>query len=188
MEIKNPRYPHWCRIIRKTVADPMVDEEDFSPYDRENGSGASGSSSVDALLSGDLYDYDPMGGDMDDPIADDSIADDSIADDSGSSQDSGDSSDSSDEGAQTVVIYEGECRSYKVNTTSDKGEIISSQRGLALPLNQDGWDELGTIPMEGDEIVVVHGTTFKEYGRVIDKNVATASFAGTHLIWRYGRN
>ena len=93
--------------------------------------------------------------------------------------------DDQDEG---TVIYEGECRSYKINTTSDKGDIITSQRGLALPLNQDGWDARGVVPKESDEVVVVHGETHKEYGTVIDKNVANASFAGTHLVWRYGRN
>lgn len=144
----------------------MEDEEDFSPLPSEE-------------------DYDPMGGD------------DSDSSDSSSSEgyeNISDSSEGSDaekapaEESQATVIYEGACRSYKINTTSDKGDVITSQRGLALPLNQDGWDELGVVPMEGDEVIVVHGTTFKEYGRVVDKNIATASFAGTHLIWRYGRN
>ena len=150
----NPRFPHWCRIIRKTVEDPMVDEDDFSPLtdDEEN---------------------DPMASDGQDV--------------SDSSEETETEKDPVEE-SQTTVIYEGACRSYKINTTSDKGEVITSQRGLALPLNQDGWDELGVVPMEGDEVIVVHGTTFKEYGRVVDKNVATASFAGTHLVWRYGRN
>ena len=166
MKEVNPRFPHWCRIIRKTVEDPMEDEEDFSPLPSEE-------------------DYDPMGGD------------DSDSSDSSSSEGYENISDSSEgpdaekdpaEESQATVIYEGACRSYKINTTSDKGDVITSQRGLALPMNQDGWDEPGVVPMEGDEVVVVHGTTFKEYGRVVDKNVATASFAGTHLIWRYGRN
>ena len=161
--LSNPRFPHWCRIIRKTVDDPMADEEDFSP------------------LSSD-EEYDPMGGDDTD---------------SSSSDEQYDSSDSSEgseaekdpvEESQITVIYEGECRSYKINTTSDKGEVITSQRGLALPLNQDGWDELGAVPMEGDEVIVSHGESFKEYGRVVDKNMATASFAGTHLVWRFVRN
>ena len=161
MEISNPRYPHWCRIIRKSVDDPMDDEEDFSPLESEE-------------------DFDPMGSDGD-------------SSDAGEQSDSFVSADDNErkdleEESQITVIYEGECRSYKINTTSDKGEVVSSERGLALPLNQDAWDELGVVPMEGDEIVVAHGTTFKEYGRVIDKNVSTASFAGTHLTWRYGRN
>lgn len=168
----NPRYPHWCRIIRKTSDDPLEDEEDFSPLDSDGNIGSSENQSDD---------YDPMGSDDDTPVNDNEQQTSSSSEDSTSSEEP-------DEGTQTTVIYEGECRSYKINTTSDKGEVITSQRGLALPLNQDGWDALGVVPMEGDEIVVVHGTTFKEYGRVIDKNVATASFAGTHLVWRYGRN
>lgn len=151
MTVTNPRYPHWCRIIRKTVDDPLVDEEDFSPLGNS--------------------DYDPLGDDEEESVTEEAAT-----------------QEESDEGCESTVIYEGECRSYKVNTTSDKGDVITSQRGLSLPLNQDGWDELGVIPQEGDEVIVVHGTTFKEYGRVIDRNVATASFAGTHLIWRYGRN
>ena len=134
METTNPRFPHWCRIIRKTVDDPMEDENDFSPLNSDS------------------------------------------------------SSSSSDGDSQITLIYEGCCRSYKINTTSDKGELVTSQRGLALPLNQDGWDRRGVVPMEGDEVIVVHGQSFNEYGRVIDKNVATASFAGTHLVWRFARN
>lgn len=147
--MENPRYPHWCRIVRKKTDNPLEDEEDFSPFD-------------------------PLASDSND--SDDSSAEETLT------------QNDSDENSQTTVIYEGVCRSYKINTTSDKGEVITSERGLALPLNQDGWDELGVVQKEGDEIVVVHGTTHKEYGRVIDKNVANASFAGTHLTWRYGRN
>lgn len=129
MEVTNERFPHWCRIVRKTSENPMEDESDFSSFD----------------FSAPL-------------------------DDGG------------------VIVYEGKCRSYKINTTSDRGDVITSQRGLSLPLNQEGWDELGVVPSEGDELVVIHGKSFREYGRVIDKNVATASFAGTHLVWRYVRN
>jgi hypothetical protein len=139
----------------------MEDEEDFSPLESEE-------------------DFDPMGSDSDSSDAGEQ-SDSSVSADDDKGKDPA-------EDSQETVIYEGECRSYKVNTTSDKGEVVSSERGLALPLNQDAWDELGVVPMEGDEVIVVHGITFKEYGRVIDKNVATASFAGTHLTWRYGRN
>lgn len=173
MEVTNPRFPHWCRIVRKTVEDPMEDEDDFSPFVPSSGS----SPSSDA-------EHDPMGSDYGDasPTDANSSTDEPLAEEPDEAEGGG--ADTS----QVTVIYEGACRSYKVNTTSDKGEIVTSQRGLALPLNQDGWDELGMIPMEGDEVVVIHGTTFKEYGRVVDKNVATASYAGTHLVWRYGRN
>ena len=171
MGANNPRYPHWCRIIRKTVNDPMEDEDDFDPMEGEKPVGQN------------QDDYDPMGSDDDMPID----ANEQQQSEESSSEDSS-SSEESDENSQTTLIYEGECRSYKINTTSDKGEIVSSERGLALPLNQDAWDALGTVPLEGDEIVVLHGSTFKEYGRVLDKTVATADYAGTHLTWRYGRN
>lgn len=157
MSETNPRYPHWCKIIRKITLDPMEDEDDSLPFD-------------------------PMGSDDDElDNANGQQSEETASEDA-------ETEENSDEGCQTVLIYEGECRSYHINTTSDKGEVIASQRGLALPLNQDGWDKLGVVPREGDEIVVLHGLTHKEYGRVIDKNVATAKFAGTHLTWRYGRN
>ena len=148
MSVTNPRFPHWCRIIRKTASSPLVEEGGFTPLDG----------------------YDPLGGD--------------VAVTSSSSS----SSSSDGETVDETVIYEGACRSYEKNTTSDKGEVISSQRGLSIPLNQDDWDSLGVVPMEGDEVVVVHGNTHEEYGRVSDKNTATASYAGTHIIWRYGRD
>lgn len=158
--MSNPRFPHWCRIIRKTTDDPMEDEEDFSLLHSEE-------------------EYDPMGGDD---------TDEGVATGTGEQNDDSLSAQDPVGGSQTTVIYEGECRSYKINTTSDKGDIITSQRGLALPLNQDGWDARGLVPLEGDEVIVVHGSSFQEYGRIVDKSVATASYAGTHLIWRYGRN
>lgn len=83
-----------------------------------------------------------------------------------------------------VVIYEGECRAYDKNTTTDKGDVITSYRGLALPVDRSGWGSMGVVPKEGDSIVVDRGG-YKEYGRVIDKN--PANFRGTHLVWKYGR-
>ena len=83
------------------------------------------------------------------------------------------------------VIYEGKCRCYEKHTTSDRGDVITSFRGLALPMTQDDWKRLGIIPREGDEVAVDRGA-FKEYGHVVDKN--PANFHGTHIIWRYGRN
>lgn len=84
-----------------------------------------------------------------------------------------------------VVIYEGACRAYDKNTVSDKGDVLNSYRGLALPIDKDGWIALGTVPREGDEVVVDRGT-HKESGRVIDVNAA--NFRGTHLVWKYGRS
>lgn len=89
-----------------------------------------------------------------------------------------------DEG-EGVVIYSGKCRAYDKNTTSDKGEVLNSQRGLALPIDREGWIALGTVPREGDTVEVDRGT-HKEYGRVIDVNAA--NFGGTHLVWKYGRS
>lgn len=83
------------------------------------------------------------------------------------------------------VIYEGKCRAYDKNTTSDKGEVITSYRGLALPITRDGWKALGDVPKEGDRIAVNRGG-YEEYGEVIDKN--PANLGGTHLVWKYGRN
>ena len=84
-----------------------------------------------------------------------------------------------------IVVYEGECRAYDKNTTSDRGEVITSNRGLALPLTRDDWQSLGVVPQEGDYLEVDRGGN-KELGLVIDKN--PANFGGTHLVWRYGRN
>ena len=92
---------------------------------------------------------------------------------------------STEQGDGATVIYEGKCRSYDKNTTSDKGDVITSYRGLALPLTRDDWEALGVVPQEGDRIVVDRGGNI-EYGSVIDKN--PGNFGGTHLIWKYGRN
>ena len=172
MSETNPRYPHWCKIIRKITLDPMVDEDDSFPLDEK------GESTLDSQES----DFDPMGSDDDEQEdTNEQQSKETVPEETETEEDS-------DEGCKTVLIYEGECRSYHINTTSDRTQVIASQRGLALPLNQDGWDKLGVVPQEGDEIVVFHGSTHTEYGRVIDKNIATADFAGTHLTWRYGRN
>lgn len=89
---------------------------------------------------------------------------------------------SKDEG-KSIVIYDGICRSYDVQTTSDKGDVVVSNRKLALPQKQDEWTE-ETIPQEGDE-VVVDKFGFKEEGKVIDRMPGNL---GTHILWKYGRN
>ena len=86
---------------------------------------------------------------------------------------------------ELIVIYEGKCRDYDKNTVSDKGEVLNNFRGLALPIDREGWIALGTVPREGDEVVVDRGT-HKEAGRVVDVN--PANFGGTHLVWKYGRS
>ena len=86
--------------------------------------------------------------------------------------------------SEDVVVYEGSCRVYDKNTVSDKGDVVASYRGLALPVDREGWIEVGTVPREGDTVIVDRGTHL-ENGRVIDVN--PANFGGTHLVWKYGR-
>lgn len=88
-------------------------------------------------------------------------------------------------GDGVAVIYEGRCRSYDKHTTSDSGEVITSYRGLSLPVTLADWEALGESPREGDELAVDRGTRV-EYGRIAD--ISAANFHGTHLLWRYGRN
>lgn len=82
-----------------------------------------------------------------------------------------------------VVLYDGICRGFDKLTTSINGEVISSYRGLALPLKQDEWTK-ETIPQEGDRIVLDKGS-FTEYGEVMDRMPGNL---GTHLLWKYVRN
>ena len=89
---------------------------------------------------------------------------------------------SKDEG-ESIVIYDGICRSYDVQTTSDKGDVVVSNRKLALPQKQDEWTE-ETIPQEGD-VIVVNKFGFTEEGIVVDRMPGNL---GTHLLWKYGRN
>lgn len=141
MSVSNPRFPHWCRIIRKGTQHPLIDEDDYSPLDSEVAGDA-----------GDLFDND-FNSDFDD--------------------------------TSLMIVYEGVCRSYEKHTTSDRGEVITSYRGLSLPLTQMDWDERGIAPKEGDEVALDRGA-YQEYGRVIDLN--PSNFHGTHITWRYGRN
>lgn len=89
----------------------------------------------------------------------------------------------SDEDVEGSVIYTGVCRSYEKHVTSVSGEVITSYRGLALPLKQDEWTS-DTIPQEGDRIVV-NKISFTEYGMVEDRLPGNL---GTHLLWKYVRN
>lgn len=122
------------------------------------------------------------------PIEDDPMADDEELD---STETPGEQTqeeltqEPTDDEPTEIVIYEGVCRAYDKHTTSDKGEVITSYRGLAIPLTREDWEALGVVPLEGDKIVVDRGG-YEEYGIVIDKN--PSNFGGTHLIWRYGRN
>ena len=83
----------------------------------------------------------------------------------------------------TLLLYEGKCRGYKRLTTSASGEVISSYRGLALPLKRDEWS-YSSVPREGDKVILDTGS-FIEYGEVVDRMPGNI---GTHLLWRYVRN
>jgi len=124
---------------------------------------------------------------VENPLDDEDLDYDPLADDEEviPSFDSSDETHEEQQQSDKVIVYKGKCRAYDKNTTSDRGEIITSYRGLALPLTREDWQNLGIVPMEGDEIEVDRGG-YKEYGRVVDKN--PGNFGGTHLIWRYGRN
>lgn len=156
MPVDNPRFPHFCRILRKKTDSPLGDEGGYTPL-CDGGRGAV----CDCCCYSRQSSYGVF-----------------------KTQASAKEEDPSERCA-VALIYEGECRSYEKNTTSDRGEVVTSYRGLALPLTQDDWVRLGVVPMEGDEIVVCRGS-YQEYGHVIDKN--PANFGGTHLTWRYGRN
>ncbi len=120
-----------------------------------------------------------------DPLADDNPLSDDEFVETVSSSSSSYSSSSSDEDTEKVIVYSGKCRAYDKHTTSDRGDVITSFRGLSLPVTRNDWEQLGVVPMEGDEIRVDRGG-YHEYGRVVDKN--PGNFGGTHLVWRYGRN
>lgn len=128
---------------------------------------------------------------MDSPLDDEDISvllnNDPLSDEelTGESIDSGEEITESQTKAEKIVIYDGECRAYDKHTTSDRGDVITSYRGLAIPMTRKDWEEFGVVPMEGDEIRVDRGG-YHEYGRVVDKN--PGNFGGTHLVWRYGRN
>jgi len=85
--------------------------------------------------------------------------------------------------SEVVVLYEGVCRGYNRDTTSDNGDVNASYRNLALPLKQDEWTEQN-IPREGDKIEL-HKFGYTEYGQIID---IRPSNLGTHILWKYVRN
>lgn len=87
--------------------------------------------------------------------------------------------------SEEVLLYEGECRAYDKFTTTGTGDVITSNRGLSIPVTREGWMSLGVNIREGDIIVVDRGG-YEERGYVLDKN--PANFGGTHLIWKYDRN
>lgn len=89
----------------------------------------------------------------------------------------------SESGDEGTVLYEGICRGYNRDTTSDNGDVHSSYRMLALPLKQDEWTQ-ENIPRAGDRLELQR-FGYAEYGQVLD---ITPSNLGTHLLWKYVRN
>lgn len=85
--------------------------------------------------------------------------------------------------SESVVIYDGECRSFSKTTVSDSGEVITSLRVLSIPTLQSEWTE-DTVPREGD-IVHVDKGSFTEDGIVVDKEPTNL---GTHVLWRDDKN
>lgn len=118
-KVKNPRFPHTCRIWRTVVSDKIKvsDNPDIDEDDAEQ--------------------------------------------------------------TTEAVCYEGKCRSYDHDTTSDKGDVITQLRNLALPLKQDEWTG-DTIPQKGDWIEVDR-ISYKEKGTIIDRR---PNNLGTTLLWR----
>lgn len=85
--------------------------------------------------------------------------------------------------SESVVVYEGECRSFSKTTASDSGEVITSLRVLSIPILQSEWTE-DSVPIEGD-IVHVDKGAFTEDGIVVDKEPTNL---GTHVLWRDDKN
>lgn len=113
----------------------------------------------------------------DDPMTDDPMADEEEQEVEQQNQEQQEPS------SEVVVLYEGVCRGYNRDTTSDNGDVNASYRNLALPLKQDEWTEQN-IPREGDKIEL-HKFGYTEYGQIID---IRPSNLGTHILWKYVRN
>lgn len=82
--------------------------------------------------------------------------------------------------AVETEVYGGKCRSYNLNTTSDRGEVITNIRVLALPVKQDEWTA-DSVPHKDDR-VHVDKFAFSEEGVVID---VRPNNLGTDILWRY---
>jgi hypothetical protein len=118
----------------------------------------------------------------DDPMTDDPMADDSEQENENETQEQQEET-SEEPTSEVIVLYEGPCRGYNRDTTSDNGGVNASYRNLALPLKQDEWTEQN-IPREGDKIEL-HKFGYTEYGQIID---IRPSNLGTHILWKYVRN
>ena len=116
------------------------------------------------------------------PQPDDPMVDENEQDNEQQTQEQQETS-SEEQSEEVIVLYEGVCRGYNRDTTSDNGGVNASYRNLALPLKQDEWTEQN-IPREGDKIEL-HKFGYTEYGQIID---IRPSNLGTHILWKYVRN
>lgn len=153
--VNNPRFPHTCRILRRPESEPMSDQP---------------------------------GTVTDDPMTDNPMADEEEQEVEQQNQEQQTSEETSEKQSEepskeVKVLYEGVCRGYNRDTTSDNGDVNASYRNLALPLKQDEWTD-ETIPREGDK-VELYKFGYTEYGQIID---IRPSNLGTHILWKYVRN
>lgn len=118
---------------------------------------------------------------VEDPMADDPMADE--VEQNVNQENSDPQEETPTEEKKYKVLYEGVCRGFNRDTTSDNGDVNTSYRTLALPLKQDEWTD-ENIPREGDRIEL-YRFGYTEYGEVIDRR---PSNLGTHLLWKYVRN
>ena len=88
-----------------------------------------------------------------------------------------------DDEKKDTVVYEGVCRGYNRDTTSDNGDVNASYRYLALPQKQDEWTD-ENVPRVGDR-VELNRFGYTEYGDIIDVRPGNL---GTHIQWKYVRN
>lgn len=125
---------------------------------------------------------DQLGTVTEDPMTDDPMADDSEQENENETQEQQEET-SEEPTSEVIVLYEGPCRGYNRDTTSDNGDVNASYRYLALPFKQDEWTD-ETIPREGDKIEL-QKFGYTEYGQIID---IRPSNLGTHILWKYVRN
>lgn len=88
--------------------------------------------------------------------------------------------DDDDTRTSEIICYDGKCRSYDKDVTSDRGDVLTQRRVLALPIKQDEWSETD-VPRKGDKVEVNKGS-FNEWGVVID---IRPNNLGTDVLWRY---
>ena len=84
-----------------------------------------------------------------------------------------------------TTIYEGACRSEAKYATNERGEVVSSNRRLSIPLKKDDWKQLGIAPMAGDSIEVDKDGVAHEYGSVID---FVPNNLGTTILYIFNMN